>query len=138
MPTTLQNALENFLRNPSSARDAAKKAAGTGAGIAISDFTVTYDGTALVAMATFTPTGVTTAALGVALYPPNPPDGTYWALGITGTSGFDNPNGADYPLQAMTQTQLFNPDVQGNEVYAIALALTPDMILFLADMTVSV
>ena len=136
MPTTLQNAIENYLKNPSSARAAAKAAATPG--IAISDFTVKYDGTSLAGMATFTPTGVTIAALGVALYPPDPPNGTFWALGITGTSGFDNPNGADYALQATTETQLFNPSVQGKEVYAIALALTPDMIPFLADMTVTV
>jgi len=136
MPPSIQETLENYLKNPASARSAATAAAQPG--IAISDFTVTYDGTTLSAIATFTPTGVTTAALGVAVYPPNPPDGTFWAFGISGTSGYGNPNGADYALQATTQTQLFNPANQGNEVYATAIAITPDMNVFLADMTVTV
>jgi len=136
MPTNFLQAIENHLKNPSSARTAATAA--PPAGIAISDFTVTYDGTTLAATATFTPTDVRIAALGVAVYPPNPPDGTFWAFGISGTSGFDNPNGADYALEAMTQTQLFNPANQGNEVYAVALAVTPDMNLFLMSMTVTV
>lgn len=138
MPATLQDTLENYLKNPSSVRGAAKAKAAATPGIAISDFTVTYDGKSLSAMATFTPTGVTIGALGVALYPPNPPDGTFWALGITGTSGFDNPDGADYQLQALTKTQLFDPAIEGNEVYAIALALTPDLDLFESEITVTV